>query len=192
VFAPSSPRALEPNTAEALLADVVTEPAGRVGVFQDQPVQFINQVVRRCRLDLVQLHGHEARDLPGGIVVPVLRMVPVPATTPAEPLQPRSLAPNVFGVLLDTAALDGASGGRGIAADPAALATVIAALATETRVFLAGGLVPENVAERIRRFAPFAVDVSSGIEHSPGVKDPARMAAFVAAVRSAAWGVTPR
>jgi len=186
VFAPSSPRALEPQAAEALLAEIPTGPAQRVGVFQDQPLRFINEVVRRCRLDLVQLHGHEPRDLPGAIVVPVLRAMRVPTASVPVPPPTRGveLAPNVFGVLIDAMASDGRSGGTGRIPDAGALEAAYAGLPAGTRVFLAGGLRPDTVAARIRNLAPFAVDVSSGIESAPGVKDRRRMAAFVAAVRS--------
>jgi phosphoribosylanthranilate isomerase len=187
VFAPASPRALTPTAALELFEQVDCGGARRVGVFQDQPLQFINEVVRRCRLDLVQLHGHEARDAPGAIVVPVVRMVPVwqdEATRP--PASPRPLHANVFAVLLDTVTADGRNGGTGIAAAPPAVAAGMRALAPGTRIFLAGGLRPENVAARIETLAPFAVDVSSGIESAPGIKSAERMRHFVAAVRSTA------
>jgi len=187
VFAASSPRALEPQAAEALLAEVDTGGAQRIGVFQDQPARFVNEVVRRCRLDLVQLHGHEPRDMPGAIVVPAIRAVRVPAESPLHSSPPRGieLAPNVFGVLFDAVASDGTSGGTGLTPGADALAAAIAHLPAGTRVFLAGGLRSDSVAACVRCYAPFAVDVSSGIESAPGVKDRHRMAAFVAAVRSA-------
>ncbi len=77
--------------------------------------------------------------------------------------------------------LDGARSGAGIAADW----DVAARVARLVHVVLAGGLNPGNVGQAIRTVRPFAVDVSSGVESSPGQKDPARIAAFIAAVRSA-------
>ena len=73
-------------------------------------------------------------------------------------------------------------GGRGVSPDRARAA----ALARRVRLVLAGGLTPENVGAAIAAVRPYAVDVSSGVESSPGVKDPRRIAAFIAAVRRAA------
>jgi phosphoribosylanthranilate isomerase len=95
------------------------------------------------------------------------------------------LPPNVFAVLLDTDAADGRGGGRGRRADPVAIRAELAALPAGTRAFVAGGLTPENVAATVRRFRPWGVDVSSGVESAPGVKDAARMRAFVQAAKSA-------
>ena len=72
-------------------------------------------------------------------------------------------------------------GGRGVAADWSRVAEI----ARRRRVALGGGLRPDNVADAIRRVRPYAVDVSSGVESAPGVKDPARICAFAAAVRAA-------
>jgi phosphoribosylanthranilate isomerase len=73
-------------------------------------------------------------------------------------------------------------GGTGLPVDW----TSAAALAASRPLVLAGGLTPENVAEAIRRVRPYAVDVSSGVEVSPGVKDPERVKAFLEAVRTSA------
>ena len=176
---------------EKLLGDVETPEALRVGVFRDQEALFVNEVVRRCRLDLVQLHGHEPRDYPSAIHVPVLRVLrvralAVPGNAPAGLAAPLHLAPNVAGVLLDAVDAAGRSGGLGLAPDPAALDALRRSLPEEAKIFLSGGLTPENVAARARDVRPWAVDVSSGIESKPGVKDAKRMAAFVAALEESA------
>lgn len=195
VLAPGSPRSLTPDAAARLLRACDTRRAARVGVFQDQPARFVNDVVERCRLDYVQLHGHEPRDFPLALRVPAIRVVRLPAVgdgaAAPEPDGAASavgrrvpLAPNVFAVLVDAEGRDGASGGLGRRIDPGALAGGLAALPEAARVFLSGGLDPDNVAALARRHRPWAVDVSSGVERTPGVKDHDRLAAFVAAVRT--------
>ena len=195
VFAPGGPRALEPAEAERMLHGLQTGAARRVGVFRDATATFVNEVAERCGLDLVQLHGHEPRDYPSALRVPVLRALHVRAvtnpagvvddvTSPVADGMP--LAPNVEAVLLDPEDAAGQSGGLGLAADPAAIAAMLAVLPAGTRVFLSGGLTPANVAAAVRTFHPYAVDVSSGIEAAPGVKDQERMTAFVAALEERA------
>jgi len=193
VFVPEGPRSVTSDHVEKLLRDVETRDALRVGVFRDQEAMYVNEVVRRCRLDLVQLHGWEPRDYPSGIRVPVLRVWRVPALGVLAPgaaadLLPErpTLAPNVAGVLVDAADASGRSGGLGLAPDPTALEALQRSLPVGARVFLSGGLTPENVASRVGAFRPWAVDVSSGVESAPGAKDPKRMAAFVAALRGSA------
>jgi phosphoribosylanthranilate isomerase len=85
-------------------------------------------------------------------------------------------------VLVDAREEGGASGGLGRRIDPAGLESVLRSLPASARVLIAGGLTAENVAEVVQRHRPYAVDVSSGIESAPGLKDPARMAAFMAAL----------
>jgi phosphoribosylanthranilate isomerase len=200
IFAPGGARALTPEQGAQLLAGLDRHGTIVVGVFRDQPARFVNEVVARCGLGLVQLHGREPRDFPAALRVPVLRSVrvaaagarggsvaanPSRATSPAAAIRVGEavpLAPNVFAALLDPEDAQGASGGLGIAAEPAAIAAALARLSPGTRFFLSGGLTPDNVAGAARLWKPFAVDVASGIEQVPGIKDPRRMAAFVAAL----------
>jgi phosphoribosylanthranilate isomerase len=184
VFAAGSPRQLEPGSAEALLEAVDTGAARRVGVFRDQPPAFVNEVARRCRLDLVQLHGREAHQV-GELELPVIVVLRAPAAGSSVAPDLRGLdelAP--FAVLIDAEDAAGRSGGLGVSVPPATAQRVLAQLPPGTRAFLAGGLTPENVAERAR-LRPYALDVSSGIESAPGEKDPQRMRAFVQAVQQA-------
>jgi phosphoribosylanthranilate isomerase len=212
VLALDSPRCLSPAALAALLHGVDTGRAQRVAVVRDQPAEWINDVVAACGIDFVQLHGHEPRDFAAALAVPVIRMRPVRAATPtvgaalghvgpdgstvghdatdegarAATLPALPLAPNVFAVLFDTAGADGQSGGgQGRRADPAAIRAALASLPPGTRAFLAGGLAPDNVAAAVRKYRPWGVDVSSGIETAPGVKDVERMRAFVAAAKAA-------
>lgn len=198
VLALDSPRCLTPAALAALLHGVDTGRAQRVAVVRDQPAEWINDVVAACSIDFVQLHGHEPRDFAAAISVPVIRARPVRdavvVTAGAAPsdafaadatLAALPLAPNVFAVLFDTADADGRSGGLGRRAEPTAIRAAFSRLAPGTRALLAGGLAPDNVAAAVRKYRPWGVDVSSGIESAPGVKDAERMRAFVAAAKSA-------
>jgi phosphoribosylanthranilate isomerase len=134
--------------------------------------------VRRLGLDLVQLHGREPLDYMRLLGLPVLQVVCVPA----GPVAPEYVStPNVFGVLFDAVDASGRSGGLGLQVDAATLSRAIAT--AETRVFIAGGLTPANVAGIVQRFRPWGVDVSSGIESQPGIKDHTQMVAFLNAAR---------
>jgi phosphoribosylanthranilate isomerase len=164
VFSPS-PRQLAPARARKLAA-ALPATIRRVAVFRHPPPGWIAQVMDEFPADWVQT---DAADLPGVYLggaepLPVLR-----SGAPLPPLLPELLL------------FEGAESGAGRIADWAAAA----ALARRTRVVLAGGLTPGNVAAASREVRPWGVDVSSGVESSPGIKDPALVAAFVAAARSA-------
>lgn len=201
VLAPGSPRTITPEELALLRRAIDLGNTRVVGVVRDQPAEWINDVVRSCGLDYVQLHGHEPRDFAAALAVPALRVSHVRAAAartesarPAAHLDPRTdygalapaiLPPNVFAILLDAQDAAGRSGGLGLQPDAAAVAAAQAALPPGTPVFLSGGLTPGNVADAVRRVRPFAVDVSSGVESAPGVKDAARIAAFIAAAKGA-------
>lgn len=173
VFWPGSPRAVGVETARAIVSAL---PAGvpAVGVFVNQPIDEINDVIARARLFGVQLHGDEPLEAIATIRRPVIR-----AMTLEEERAIDAVPPHVT-VLLD--AHDPARrGGTGLTIDWARAARI----AATRHVVLAGGLTPANVGDAIHRVAPYAVDVSSGVERAPREKDPALMRAFVDAVRRA-------
>ena len=173
VFWPASPRAVDADTARAIVAGL---PAGvpAIGVFVNQPVDEINDMVRHAGLFGVQLHGDEPLAIISRIKRPVIRAMSLHNVDAVDDV-PANVA-----VLLD-AHDPTRRGGTGRTIDwPAA-----AAIASRRAVVLAGGLTPANVAEAIRVVRPYAVDVSSGIERTPREKDHARIAAFVRAVRAA-------
>lgn len=168
VMWPGSRRALTPERLEALAARVppfVT----RVGLFVDQQ----SDLIARCAgsLDLLQFHGNEppeACQLYGVSWIKALRMREgIDLHAEASRYQ------NARGLLLD-AYRPGMPGGTGETFDWARIPAEMA-----SRVILAGGLNPDNLAEAIARVAPFAVDVSGGVEAAPGIKDHALMQAFI-------------
>jgi phosphoribosylanthranilate isomerase len=172
VLWPRSPRYIAPER----VADIVAAlPPGvvTVGVFVNDPVDHVRATMERAGLTTVQLHGDEPPTFAERLAWPVVRAVRVDAVDscgwPAETT-----------LLLD--AIDGATrGGTGQTIDWPQAADV----ARRRRVVLAGGLTAANVGEAIDRVRPFGVDVSSGVESAPGIKDLEQVARFLANARSA-------
>jgi phosphoribosylanthranilate isomerase len=175
VFWPDSPRLVAPEGVREIV-EALPRTVATVGVFVNQPAEHINDVVGRTGLSMVQLHGDESPDLAAGIIRPVIKSVQAHEHASLTASWPERVT------LLVDATDRVRRGGTGKLADWAAAA----ALARTRRVLLAGGLRPENVADAIARVQPYGIDVSSGVERSPGVKDHGRIAALLAAVRMAA------
>lgn len=176
VFVKDSPRWIEPAFADEIAAQL---PAfvSTVGVYRDEPLRTFLEIVEDCPTRWVQLHGNEDEQLARncGCVIKGIRFEA--ETIEAELLRWSGVDE------VDAILVDGSSGGEGVAFEWARLAEPLAM--AEKPVILAGGLTPDNVGEAIRACRPFAVDVSSGVEASPGVKDPAKIRAFCRAVREA-------
>jgi phosphoribosylanthranilate isomerase len=173
-----SSRRVTPEEARTLVR--FTPPfLAMIGVFVDQPIDEIREIVRFVGLTAAQLHGREtpsdaaALDGHAGHVIKAI----------GEPGQDLLAAAATWPervVLLVDAIDPQQRGGTGARADWNAAAM----LARTRRVILAGGLRPDNVEEAVRRVRPYAVDVASGVELRPGIKDHARMRAFADAVRA--------
>lgn len=170
-----SPRRLEAASAAAIIRTLPPH-VMRFAVFVDETPAEITRVLAVTGADRVQFHGFEepmVHELTGARMVRAFRARDESVLEEIE-----EAAPEMF--FLDTWSPTRA-GGTGQTFDWT-LARRASALG---RMVLAGGLTPENVGEAIREAHPFGVDVSSGIESSPGVKDPARIRAFADAVRAA-------
>lgn len=179
VFWPGSPRRVDAPAARrigAALPPLVL----RVGVFVDAPPGELAAVADEAGLDLLQLHGREA---PADCARMPRRCLKALRVGPGfRPEEADAFAAAASGILLDTRAVE-APGGTGRSFDWAVAREVRARVPF---LVLAGGLTPENVGDAIRTVRPDAVDVSSGVESVPGRKDPAKVRAFMAAVRGAA------
>lgn len=173
VFA-QSPRKISTDVAARLLSHV---PAGvlRVGLFLDQPKSEIESVLSCVSLDLLQFHGAESEQLCKSFGLPYLKAVSMQDGQSAQ--QAENDYPTASGLLLDSH-VAGGQGGSGKAFDWDLVRPV------RKPVWLAGGLNAANVERAISMVRPYAVDVSSGVESSPGLKDPDRIRAFVGAVRN--------
>ncbi len=172
VFWPKSPRYVDPARAKEIIA---TLPAtvNAVGVFVDQPADDVNEIAEWVGLGAVQLHGGENQDYVRAMTRPVMKAVAVDgANAPIVDAWPPSV-----GVLLDVHD-PVKKGGTGKTVDW----TIAAEVAKHRPIVLAGGLTPENVGEAIARVQPYGIDVSSGVEAEPGIKDHERLKALFEAV----------
>jgi phosphoribosylanthranilate isomerase len=160
--------------------------ARRVGVFGSQSVPEITAIADEVGLDVLQLHGDPDPDFVAAVRAATkceLWSVVRTATATLPPPTAELFAVS-DGVVLD-AKVEGALGGTGVALDWSALAETVRALRGPARLILAGGLTPANVASAIALILPDVVDVSSGVEATPGVKSPAAMRNFMRAVAQA-------
>lgn len=173
VFWPGSPRFVDPYRVGPIvraLPPFVTT----VGVFVDQPVEFVMGVAGLLNLGAIQLHGTEDLERYRRTSCRLIKAVPVDGTFDPTRLDHM---PAAVTILLD--AHDPVKhGGTGRTIDW----SQAAAAARTRRVILSGGLDADNVREAAERVRPYAVDVSSGVESSPGVKDPDKLRAFFAAL----------
>ncbi|HEY6928121.1 MAG TPA: phosphoribosylanthranilate isomerase [Thermoanaerobaculia bacterium] len=175
VFAADSPRRVDISVARQLSEAV---PAGvqRVGVFVDESYPEIARAVAEAGLDLVQVHRLLRDEDLEKISVPILTVARVVGGAAAVP--PPDLLSRCQAILFDTAGRD-RQGGTGRRFDWG----VVAGRKLPLPLFLGGGLDSSSVEAAIRQVRPFAVDVSSGVESEPGMKDTARMTDFFQAVR---------
>jgi phosphoribosylanthranilate isomerase len=177
-FYPRSPRYVEPATAAALAR---TRPAlgAVVGVFVNESPEVIRARVRDCGLTAVQLHGDEPPEACAGFGVPIIKALRVRGPEDVARARTYLGAGDVATLLLDGAAPG--YGGGGITFDWSLVARLTEA---GVPVLVAGGLNPGNVAEAVRATRPYGVDVASGVEASPGIKDVEAVRAFVRAAKA--------
>lgn len=176
IFAARSPRRLELDAAVSLRQRVPPFVAV-VALVMDEELTRVRAILERVKPDLLQYHGAEPEADCRALGQRYLKAVPMGEGGEAEAFMARY--PSAAGFVLDSHAL-GQPGGSGHGFDwsrwPARSGRAL---------LLAGGLGPHNVGEAVRRLRPYAVDVSSGIESAPGIKDAARMQQFIDEVRRA-------
>jgi phosphoribosylanthranilate isomerase len=176
VFAAGGPRCLALDHAGAL-REAIPPMVTAVALFMDNPGSEVEAVVRRLRPDLLQFHGGEDDAFCRGFGLPFAKALAM-GRGPGDAVNARKRYPSASAFVLDGHA-PGEPGGRGERFDW----SLVPALGRP--VLLAGGLSADNVGEAVRQVRPFAVDVSSGIESAPGVKDGGRMQRFIEEVRRA-------
>jgi phosphoribosylanthranilate isomerase len=179
-FYPPSPRYIAHEKCAQIISQITKQASEiiTVGIFVNQDPGSIQEIMETCKIDLAQLAGDES----------LVDLVTLHGKA-FKAVRPRSLSEaeaqlNRFGrreppAILVDAHIKGAYGGTGETGDWA----LARHLAERAPILLAGGLNPENVAEAVREVKPWGVDVASGVESSPGDKDPAKVSAFISAVR---------
>ncbi len=175
VFYAPSPRCVSVGQACAII-DAIPPFVTVAGLFVDPASEHVESVLRCCRLSLLQFHGTEAPDFCGRFDLPYLKAARVKAGVDlVQYLAPYARAQ---GWLLD-AYHERLYGGTGESFDWNLIPHDLS-----RPVILSGGLTPENVGAAIRQVRPWAVDVSSGVEAAKGVKDAAKIAAFITRVKN--------
>ena len=192
VFYEKSPRNISVEAARAIV-EKLPESVEKVGVFVDLESERIREIVLAVGLGAVQLHGDKSmnclwEDLrPSAQSVGASKLIPMMY---AETLRDCGFLINedvrdqIFAILLDSRS-EVTPGGTGATFDWESTRDIVQAISLLVPVIVAGGLTPGNVREAMRLFQPFGVDVVSGLEASPGKKDPEKVRAFVKAVRDA-------
>lgn len=176
VLAPGSPRRVQPGQMQGLRA-AVSPLVDVVALFMNPRGSDVLDTLRRLRPSLLQFHGNESDAFCRGFGLPFLKTLPMGEGSP-DPVVMAKRYPSALAFLLDGHGPD-QPGGRGLSFDWSAMPRL------PLPVFLAGGLSAGNVGVAIRVARPYAVDVSSGIESSPGHKDGERMQQFLEEVRRA-------
>ena len=172
IFAPS-PRQVTPTKVREIVrrlpAEILT-----VGVFRDEHPLRITEVMKSARLQGVQLHGHETPQATFEVVKGSRFVIKVVVAGSED-------ARRAYEFNTDVIMVDGLSPGSGQVLDW----SLLSELPDTVLVLLSGGLTPENVADGVKLVRPWGVDVCSGVEKSPGHKDPLKLHRFIAAARAA-------
>jgi phosphoribosylanthranilate isomerase len=166
IFYPDSPRYIEPAKAGAIINWL--EGPGKVGVFVNQPLDDVNSIARQTGIDYIQLHGNESPDYCALVEKPIIKAFHVDSDTDPTKLESRieSYLDQVEYLLFDTKS-DTDWGGTCQTFDW----SILDEISNDKPFFLSGGLNAKNVQEAIQTVQPYAVDLSSGLEESPGLKD---------------------
>jgi len=184
-FHRQSPRFVGPDRAAAIIASLPPS-ISAVGVFVDRPAAEVVNLSQQLGLKIVQLHGSEPpeylRSLGELKVVRAFRVGGNAAWSCVSGYlaQAETIGRPLHAILIDSY-VAGKIGGTGANVGE----DVLDSMPPLPRLILAGGLTPANVAAKVKRFLPWMVDVASGVESAPGQKDPALIAAFVRAAKSA-------
>jgi len=177
IFYKKSPRNVSPNVVKSIVANLPPFVLP-IGVFVNEEAKMIRDIVDKCGLALAQIHGDETAEFCESLGRPVIRGIRLRDRNTFLAMAECKGRAGVRGFVLDAFFQD-SYGGTGKKADW----DLAKEAAQSFSFFLAGGLTPNNVQEAIQKVRPYGVDVSSGVESAVGKKDPAKIQAFVQAVK---------
>jgi len=175
IFAEKSQRKIDPDKAREIISTLPPF-VDAVGVFVNAELSLVNEIVRYCGLTMVQLHGKETVEYCESVPGRIVKAFAVHNATDGAEIEPYTRVASGF--LFDTYH-ENLDGGTGKTFDW----SILQKFNISRPLILAGGLNPANVAEAVRLVQPYAVDVNSGVESEPGVKDHALIEAVVLEVR---------
>lgn len=177
IFVPGSPRHVEPELAASIAQRLKEQqkPTRIVGVFRDASTDYIREIAALAALDVVQLHGAESDDEVRAVGLPVIKTFRVGETLPDT-----TSHPSAEWFLFDTFD-ERRGGGTGRRFDW----SLLAMYARQKPFFLSGGLSPDNVGAAISLVRPDGIDLSSGVESEPGIKDHSKVETLFQRVRRA-------
>lgn len=155
-FVPSSPRCISLEQAQEVMAALKGSGIHVVALFQDQPIDMISEYVRELDVDYVQLHGDESPKYARSVPKPVIKAIAVkPSATPD------SIIKLLNNYSAEYFVLDRAQQGKGKPVDPKLAAKVVEAF--PGKIYLAGGLTPDNLPGILKHVHPYGIDISSGV-----------------------------
>lgn len=166
IFTKESKRYIDPEKAGTIINWV--EGPEKVGVFMNQPLDDVNILAKFSGIDYVQLHGQETVEYCQLIEKPIIKAIHLnDASTQKEIEENVAIYSEIAEYLLFDTSHEGAFGGTGKTFDWSLLKNLV----IDIPFFLAGGVTPENSLDAIHRVKPYAIDVNSGVEEEPGLKD---------------------
>lgn len=176
VFSEKSPRYISPARAKEI-CNILPAFVTTIALFQDAEMDSVHQVLKQTRIDCLQFHGNESAEYCRQFGRPYIKALGMDTDGQPEVARRAEAYFEARGLLLDSHA-PGQEGGTGKTFDWDAIPENL-----PLPLILAGGLDVDNVAEAIKKVNPYAVDVSSGVESEKGIKDAAKVTAFIKAVR---------
>ena len=177
IFYEHSPRFITPEKVEEFMLEIPPF-IHTVGVFVNETYEKINEIANRCKLSTIQLHGKESPDFCTKFNLPTIKAIQVKNETDIEKIPMYKGCVN--GILLDTK-VENVHGGTGKTFD---WGLAIAAKEYDTPLILSGGINSENIGKALKMVGPYGIDVCSGIEKEPGIKDYNKMQTLFANIKN--------
>tara|TARA_Y100001935_G_C17302420_1_gene510111 strand:+ start:1934 stop:2551 length:618 start_codon:yes stop_codon:yes gene_type:complete len=177
IFYEHSPRYISPEKVETFVLDLPPF-INTIGVFVNATPDYINSVIKRCKLNGIQLHGSEPPEFCTQFSLPTIKAIPVREHSDITAIPKYKGCVN--GILLDTKA-ENVHGGTGKTFD---WGLALEAKEYDTPLILSGGINAKNIEKALKMVAPYGIDICSGVEKEPGIKDYNKMQELIGAIKT--------